>query len=332
MRIQLWSYNYAPEPLGIAPVSRAYALAMAERGHQVEVVAAHPHYPEPRWGWRGRPYREVREGIPILRLPLIPGRSSGARRILQELSFTASQTLATPFLGRPDVIVAVSPCFPALLPAMIASRLRRVPLVIWLKDILPDGAVSTGYLSDGGLGMKLARRFELAAYGAAAKVVVLSETFRDNLLSKGVPSQKIVRIYDPATRPLAAQPPDRSVKSDPPEILCMGNIGKSQNLPAIVRAFESNDDLAKIGARLVITGTGVAEPEVRAVVSTDRVSLEGLVSDEQLTQHLARAHLGAVTQHYEGAEFNVPSKVMNYLGAGLPVLASVHPEIGRAHV
>src|SRR5688572_20193734 len=102
MRIQLWSYNYDPEPLGIAPVSRTWSLAMRERGHEVDVIAAHPHYPEPRWGWRALPYREEREGIDVLRLPLIPGRDSGKRRMLQELSFVASQSLAIPFLSTPD--------------------------------------------------------------------------------------------------------------------------------------------------------------------------------------------------------------------------------------
>ena len=53
LRVQLWSYNYDPEPTGIGPLSRVLAQALSQRGHRVEVVAAHPHYPEPRWerGW-----------------------------------------------------------------------------------------------------------------------------------------------------------------------------------------------------------------------------------------------------------------------------------------
>jgi hypothetical protein len=54
--------------------------------------------------------------------------------------------------------------------------------------------------------------------------------------------------------------------------------------------------------------------------------MRGLVSDEELEHELELASLGAVTQRYGGAEFNVPSKVMNYFGHGLPVIASVHPE------
>lgn len=139
MRLQLWSYNYDPEPTGIGPLSSVWARAMTRRGHEVEVVAAHPHYPQASWGARWGPYRERRDGISVLRLPLAIGRASTAQRIRQEASFSAALTAALPALTTPDVIVAVSPSFPALVPAMIQARVRRIPSVLWLQDILPDG-------------------------------------------------------------------------------------------------------------------------------------------------------------------------------------------------
>lgn len=127
MRVQLWSYNYDPEPQGIAPLSRMLAMELSARGHEIQVVAAHPHYPEANWGLRLRPYRETRDDVPLLRLPLWIGRDSGAQRVRQELSFTAMQTLAMPFLPAADALIAVTPCFPALAPAMAFSKIRRIP-------------------------------------------------------------------------------------------------------------------------------------------------------------------------------------------------------------
>src|SRR4051812_16886903 len=106
MHIQLWSYNYDPEPTGIAPVSKVLMDGLRKRGHHVEVVAAHPHYPEPRWGSKVVPYREERDGIPVLRLPLWIGRDSAAERYRQELSFMAAQFAALPALRTPDVLVS----------------------------------------------------------------------------------------------------------------------------------------------------------------------------------------------------------------------------------
>jgi colanic acid biosynthesis glycosyl transferase WcaI len=53
--------------------------------------------------------------------------------------------------------------------------------------------------------------------------------------------------------------------------------------------------------------------------------MPGLLLSQDLNDELARADLGLVSQSYGGGEFNVPSKLMNYLAVGLPVVASVDP-------
>ena len=99
MRLQLWSYNYAPEVTGIAPVSEVWAKAMMERGHDVEVVAAWPHYPEPKWEHPRRPYRELRDGIPVTRLPLLVG---DLREVIPEGTVGRGDRLAEQILHIPD--------------------------------------------------------------------------------------------------------------------------------------------------------------------------------------------------------------------------------------
>lgn len=330
MRIQLWSCNYDPEPMGIAPLAGVWARAMADRGHEVEVIAAHPHYPEPVWGGRIRPYRQRLEGIRVRRLPLFIGREGAKERLLQEASFTTALALAAPLLEKPDAIVSTSPSFPALLPGILTSRIRGVPWYIWLQDILPDGAVTTGYLEDAGMVVKASRLLEKSAYRAASGIIVLSRSFRENLLAKGVDDGKITVAYNPATisgDPLYGPDPDQ-----PPRILVMGNIGRSQGLDTIVRDFEGDPELAKKQARLVIAGSGVAEAEVRAAITTDRVEMTGLLDQGQIREQLGRATLAAVTQAYDAGEFNVPSKLMNYLAAGMPVVASVRRSSEAARI
>jgi len=341
MRLQLWSCNYAPEVTGIAPVSEVWARAMRDRGHDVEVVAAFPHYPEPLWEHPRRPYREVRDGIPVTRLPLWAGRGSAAQRIRQELTFAAAQTAAIPALRRPDVQVAVSPSFPALLPAIVNARVRRIPWLLWLHDILPDGAAATGLVGDGPV-LRAARALERLAYREADSIVVLSQAFTRNLEAKGVPASKIELIYDPATRvpqrngSAAGETStngangSRPAAGSPVRLLSMGNIGFSQGLAEVVRAFESEPELNS-DVRLVITGSGVAAPDAAGEVRTPRVEMPGLVSSERLERELQSATLALVTQKHGGEEFNIPSKLMNFMAYGLPVVASVDPgsEVAR---
>jgi colanic acid biosynthesis glycosyl transferase WcaI len=331
-RVQLWSSNFAPEPTGIAPVSTVLADELADQGWEVDVVASHPHYPDPRWGTRRWPYRQRRGDVSLLRLPLLIGRESAKQRLLQEMSIVASYLAATPILGppllrRPDVLLVVSPPFPALLAAVINGRLRGVPWVYWMHDLLPDGAVSTGLVDDDSRIMRASRWLERTAYEECDSVAVLSQAFADNVLSKGVQAEKVELIYDPATRPF----PDLSSNGRGPtngkeiRILSMGNIGLTQGLPPLVAAWERSEEIARRGIKLVITGNGVAAGDVEAEIRSDRVEYLGLVSDERLERELRAATLALVSQSYEGAEFNLPSKLMNFMAYGLPVVAAVNP-------
>jgi len=329
MRIQLWSYNYDPEPCGIAPLSGVWARAMKAGGHDVEVIAAHPHYPEPVWGRRLKPYREVRDGIRVLRLPLWAGRDSALQRIRQEASFATALTVAAPTLATPDVIVAVSPSFPALVPAMASARARRIPWVLWLQDILPDGALNSGIMKEGAV-IGLARRLERTAYQSASRIVVISESFAENLRAKGVDPAKVVRSYNPASRPILDAPRDET-GVDPATVLTMGNIGHSQNLVAVTRAFEASDELRDLKARFVMAGDGQAGRDVRAAIRTERVRVTGVLDSNALERELRRATVAVVSQGYEGVDFNVPSKLMNFMGYGIPIVASVrrNSEVAR---
>jgi colanic acid biosynthesis glycosyl transferase WcaI len=329
MKIQLWSYNYDPEPTGIAPVSTCLARGLLEHGHDVDVVAAHPHYPEPRWGMRKTPYREVRDGVRVLRLPLWIGRDTALERYRQEVSFMTALTLAAPAAGKRDLLIAASPSFPALLPTILNTAARRTPWMLWLHDILPDGAAASGIVDESSRVIRMSRRLESAAYKSADRIVVLSRAFTDNLSGKGVPEDKIELIYDPATRVPATKVSPRSATT-PLRLLSMGNIGFSQGLAELIAGFEAAPELNP-DVSMRITGNGMAADDVRAELSTGRVEMLGLVDDDQLERELMDATIGLVTQRYEGGEFNIPSKLMNFMAYGLPILAAVNPggEVAR---
>jgi colanic acid biosynthesis glycosyl transferase WcaI len=325
LRLQLWSWNYAPEPTAMGPIATLWAEAMRDRGHDVEVIAAHPHYPGPLWGQRALPYRERRNGIAVTRLPLLIGHSSATRRVAEEATYAASAAAAMVVLGRPDAAVVVSPAFVALGPMILRAKLRRHPWVLWLQDILPDAATTTGLLGMS-WAVLAARRLELAAYRFADHIVVPSEAFRRNLVTKSIDSTKIDVIPNPATQEIVDRA-RRRMGGSSPRLVAIGNIGFSQGLSSVVHTLERTPH----DFQLQIVGTGELAEELRSELRTDRVQMLGLVSEEQLRVELDAADVGVVTQRSDIVEFNVPSKTATMMGRGLPVLASVNPrsEIAR---
>jgi colanic acid biosynthesis glycosyl transferase WcaI len=71
---------------------------------------------------------------------------------------------------------------------------------------------------------------------------------------------------------------------------------------------------------------------VAAEVRTDRVEMLGLVPSERLEDELQSASLGLVSQKHGGEEFNIPSKLMNFMMYGVPIVASVDPESEVARI
>jgi colanic acid biosynthesis glycosyl transferase WcaI len=311
----------------MGPISAVWALAMRERGHVVDVITAHPHYPPDVWRQRFLPRRDQRERLTITRLPLWGGHRTTGQRVREEVTYALSAAVAMPTFRTPDAIVSVSPSFAALAPMLVNARLRGVPLVLWLQDILPDAAVATGLLRNAAA-LRTARALERAAYRAAQRIVVVSETFEENLLRKGVPSEKLVRIHNPATRGFATRRSEWAPTS--PRLLYMGNMGYSQGLAEFVRAFEQTGGRGEL--RLVITGSGEVAEAVRAEIRSDRVEMLGLVDDERLEAELDRAALGLVTQRGDIDEFNIPSKLMTLMARGVPILANVAPTSEAARI
>src|SRR5215210_5967990 len=141
MRLQLWTWNYTPEPTAMGPIAAAWARAMRDRGHELEVITAHPHYPDSLWKQRIRPYQERRDGISVLRVPLWIGHGTTSQRVREELTYMASGAAAMMARSRPEGAVVVSPSFLALAPTGVNPRLHQWPSVLRPEAIRPDAVL-----------------------------------------------------------------------------------------------------------------------------------------------------------------------------------------------
>ena len=261
------------------------------------------------------------------RVGLRPGSGS-----VRTSSSTIATTAVVPILPKAEAVLAICPSLPGLLPAMLQSRLRKIPWVLWLQDMVTDGAVTTGELGRDHPALRAARRFERLTYSSAAHIVVISEAFRRNLLEAGVPEERISLIHNPMTRPAAVPTDLSSLAQGRPIVLAMGNIGRTQGLEAVVEKFQLDPDIERLGAQLVITGDGVATESVQSRIQTDRVVMRGVVTGSELDRIMGRSALALVSQRAELKEFNLPSKLMNYMAHGIPVIASVDTNSEAARI
>ena len=340
MRVLLYSYNYYPEPIGIAPLMTELAEGLVKRGHQVRVVTAMPNYPERKIypEYRGRLYKsEVRNGVEIDRcFVAIRPKPGLVGRALLDGSFAILSFLKAISGWRPDVILSTSPSLPACVPVAIAKTLYRCPVVLSLQDILPEAAVQTGLITHP-LAIKVFEQLEKFAYASATKISVITPSFAKNLVGKGVPISKMECISNWVdvgfVRPLPKE--DNAFRrayglAGKFVVLYSGNIARTQGVRTIIRTASQMQDNQDIQFIIVGEESQLVElNELCEELSVQNVKLLPFVPDDQFPEMLAAADVSLIMQKRNVVGFNMPSKTQKIMASGRPVIASV-PANGSA--
>jgi len=145
MKILFITNLFYPDRAGGAAVHSDFCYRLQAMGHDVQVHAAYPYYPE--WKnkteanlWRRK--AEVVNGIPVLRHGLhLPKRlDTTMGRVLQEITFFFSLLRSVFRGGRPDVVVAICPLMPAVAYAWLVAKLNRAKLWLNIEDIMSEAA------------------------------------------------------------------------------------------------------------------------------------------------------------------------------------------------
>ncbi|MCU0534854.1 MAG: glycosyltransferase family 4 protein [Hydrococcus sp. Prado102] len=340
MRILVYSYNYHPEPIGIAPLMTELAEGLAQRGHQVRVLTAMPWYPanEIAPEYRGKLYlTEKKNNVKVQRSYVWIRRDRGLRnRVLFELSFVVLSFFQALMGRRPDVILLTVPGLPVCVPAAILGWIYRTPIVLNLQDILPDAAVHVGLIRS----EKMVRVFqwlEKFAYKTAKKISVIADGFTRNLLDKGVPSEKIVEIPNWVNidfiKPLNKENNYFRINNQLEGkfvVMYSGNIALTQPLEVLIDAAAQLQHIRDIAVVIVGKKEALARLE-RYCQEKDvtNVILQPFQPREKLPEMLAAADIGMVMQKNNVISFNMPSKIQVLLASGRAIIASV-PATGTA--
>ncbi|MBD0267119.1 MAG: glycosyltransferase family 4 protein [Cyanobacteria bacterium Co-bin8] len=340
MRILIYSYNYYPEPIGIAPLITELAEGLVNRGHEVRVVTAMPNYPERTVypDYRGRLYcTETRNGVLIQRCFVAIRPQPGlVARLMLEGSFITLSFVQALRGWRPDVILATSPSLPACLPVALLKTWYRCPSILNLQDILPEAAIHTGLLTNP-VAIRCFEALERFAYRSADRISVIAEGFWDNLQGKGVPAEKMVCIPNwvdvnficPLPQ-ATSQFRQRHRLQDKFVVLYTGNIARTQGLKTAIRAAKALSAYPDIVFVIVGEQNQLCElDQLRQELEVNNLLLLPFAPRSELPDMLAAADVGLIMQKRNVVGFNMPSKTQLLLASGRPIIASV-PSDGTA--
>ncbi|MBI1890598.1 MAG: glycosyltransferase family 4 protein [Burkholderiales bacterium] len=171
----------------------------------------------------------------------------------------------------------------------------------------------------------------LAFQGArrASVVMPIGEAHSEDLLEHGCPPQRMRLIYmgvDPSFDSAALALPLE--KQDAPlELIYVGTVSKARGRDVMLEALKIANGAGPI-ARLTLIGASDSERAycreyAEQLGIADAVTVHGRIAGSAIPAHLRRADVGlCLWEDQPWWRFNPPTKLFEYLVAGLPVLAS----------
>jgi colanic acid biosynthesis glycosyl transferase WcaI len=267
-------------------------------------------------------------GIRVVRVKTFIAANVGTvLRILDYLSFMITSFAAGLFVPRPDLVVTTSPQFFAAVGGCALAAVRGVPFVLEISDLWPDSIVAVGAMKRN-LMLRWLEKLELLLYRRAARIVVLTQAFRENLVRRGVSADKIdVVINGVDLQRYQPQPKDAAMAEewglgDPSFVV--GYIGTHGMAHALENVLATAALVKDCGVLFLFVGTGAARSHL--VAEADRRGLHNvrfIPAQPKETMPTMWAICDVALVHLRNTPLFrtvIPSKMFEAMAMGLPVL------------
>lgn len=333
MKIVIVCQLFPPEYAPIGIMLKELADDLIVKGHNVTIVTGFPNHPHGILfsGYKKSLFNVERvAGITLIRCYLYTSsKKTFFRRILNYLTFAVFSFIAVMRLERQDVLFAVSPPLTNGLIALAIKKLKGLKFIFNIQDIYPDVAISTGVIKNQLL-IRFLKKLELKIYSAASSIAVISEGFKENLIVKGVPDSKVCVIYNWIdTNEITPMFKDNKFARehnliDKFVVLYSGTIGMISGADILLDCAEKLVYMKDI--LFLFVGEGIVKERIKEDAEKRQlknVQFLPFQPREILSDVQSSADVSVVTLLKGKGKTSVPSKVLGYMAAARPVVASV---------
>jgi glycosyltransferase involved in cell wall biosynthesis len=336
VRILFLTENFPPETNAAATRVFERACYWVKWGHQVDVLTCAPNFPQGKIypgytnGWH---QVETMAGMRVVRVKTYISANEGfARRTLDFLSFMVTAFVAGFFERKPDVVIATSPQFFAAVGGWALALARRRPFIFELGDLWPASIIAVGAMQPS-LAIRWLEKFELFLYRQSARVVALTESFKRDLIRRGIDACKIDVVINGVDLPRYAP----RIRDDVFErewklggkfvVGYIGTLGMAHGLANVLDAAEhlrGRDDI-----RFLLVGPGAERAQL--IAESERRGLANVIfAPSQPKGEMPRVWSVcdvALIHLKDSPVFAevIPSKMFEAMAMGLPLLVAAPP-------
>ncbi len=310
--------------------TRSYEMArrMVAAGHEVQMITSYREPGANRGGW----FKTEEAGIQVHWYPVpYSNHMSFAQRIKAFFSFAlAARKKAVELDG--DIIFATSTPLTIALPAVPASRKKKIPMVFEVRDLWPEMPIAVGALKNPLLRF-MARKLERWAYHNAEAVVALSPGMKDGVVRTGYSAERVAVIPNSSDNAEFEHDPEAAARfrakrdwlGDRPLLVYTGTFGPTNGVGYMVGLAKELKALNS-PIRILLVGDGAEQKKVISEAENAGVLDVNLFVEDKLPKREIPALLSAATM--ASALFidlpemrpNSANKFFDALASGTPVM------------
>ena len=334
MRILFLTDNFPPEVNAPACRTFEHCREWVQQGMKVTVITCAPNFPQGKVyeGYKNKLYRkEEMEGITVIRVwSYITANEGFMKRVLDYVSYAMMATL-TALFQRFDVIIATSPQFFTAVGGYAVSVLKRRPWIMEVRDLWPESIKAVGAMKAGRM-YRFLEKTELFLYKKAKKVVVVTDSFKENLAQRGIAPEKIVIVkngvlldqYQPIEKDIALV---RSLGLEGKFVVTyLGTHGMSHALDFIIRSARQLPS----NVCVLFIGDGAEKDKLLALkqeLQADNVHLLPSVPKADIGSYISLSDVALVNlRKSDTFKSVIPSKIFENAAMMKPILLGVEGE------
>lgn len=321
MKILVVCQYYYPEPFKINEICEEFV----KRGNKVTVITGLPNYP------KGEIYKGYRffkrrneniNGVDVIRTFEIGRRKGIIFRALNYFSFMISASIKTFFMKEEFDVIYVYQLSPITMvkPAITYKKKNNKKMIIYCLDLWPESIKTFGITENSKI-YKIIDKYSKKMYENADKILVSSNSFRDNFNNK--PTEYVPQYSADILEK------KKNVETEKINFVFAGNVGKAQSMETIVKTANELKDEKNIVIHIVGDGSELENTKQLAKeYKLENIIFHGRKKIEEMQEYYDMADAMIVTLGKDDfLSKTLPAKVQACMSTGNAIVAAADGEI-----
>lgn len=335
MKILFLTDNFPPEVNAPATRTFEHCVEWVKHGAEVTVITCAPNFPKGKVypGYKNKLIqKETVEGIRVIRVwSYIAANEGFLKRTIDYISFSISAFIGGLFV-KTDLIIATSPQFFTALSGRTLSFWKRKPWVMEVRDLWPESIKTVGAMKDNFF-IRYFEWQEKRCYKSATKIISVTDSFKQEIINKGIAADKIEVVKNGANLALY-QPmlPDEALieSLNLKGKIILGYVGTHGMAHKLDFLMDCAKKLLHTNYHFLFIGSGAEREKLllkRQVEQITNVTLLDSVSKKEIKGYLSILDVSLINLKRDKLfKTVIPSKIFENAAMQIPILLGVDGE------